>query len=504
MNRRVRRALASGKRKIEQRHANAVHENAGGPVLAGSNIHYEVAEKSRAINEGGIGAIHRMARKLKLAERIDADLELLKRHVPYHESDHVLNIAYNALCGGRTLDDIELRRMNAVFLDAIGAEAIPDPTTAGDFCRRFGTSDIRKLTDVINEIRLEVWKQQPRSFFEETARIDADGSIVSTTGECKEGMDVSYKGDWGYHPLVVSLANTREPLFILNRSGSRPSAEGVIPFFDEAIALCRRAGFTRIMLRGDTDFSCTEALDRWDADGVFFVLGYDARKNLVAKAETPLAYAELVRCAERVLKTEPRAKQPRIKEEVVVGREFKNVKLRSEDVAEFEYQPKRCDRSYRVVVIRKNLTVMKGEDALFDDVKYFFYITNDRALSREDVVREANERCDQENLIEQLKNGVRALHAPVNTLNANWAYMIMAALAWTLKAWFALLLPIHPRWREKHEVDRVAVLRMEFRTFLNSVIRVPCQIVRSARQIVYRFLAWTPGEHLVFRLLDAV
>ncbi len=205
-----------------------------------------------------------------------------------------------------------------------------------------------------------------------------------------------------------------------------------------------------------------------------------------------------------MLKTEPRAKQPRIKEEVVVGREFKNVKLRSEDVAEFEYQPKRCDRSYRVVVIRKNLTVMKGEDALFDDVKYFFYITNDRALSREDVVREANERCDQENLIEQLKNGVRALHAPVNTLNANWAYMIMAALAWTLKAWFALLLPIHPRWREKHEVDRVAVLRMEFRTFLNSVIRFPCQIVRSARQIVYRFLAWTPGEHLVFRLLDAV
>src|SRR5207248_289377 len=161
----------------------------------------------------------------------------------------------------------------------------------------------------------------------------------------------------------------------MNRSGSRPSSEGVIPFFDEAIALCRRAGFKRIMLRGDTDFSCTEALDRWDDDGVFFVLGYDARKNLVAKAETPLVYAELVRRAERVLKTEPRAKQPRFKEEVVRGREFKNIELRSEDVAEFEYQPTSCKRSYRVVVVRKNLSVMKGEDALFDDVKYFFYIT---------------------------------------------------------------------------------------------------------------------------------
>lgn len=504
MNRRVRRALAAGKRKIEQRHADAVHENNSGPVLSASNIRYEIAQRTHAVCEGGIGAIHRMVQKLKLPNRIDAALDLLKRHVPYHESDHVLNIAYNALCGGRTLDDIELRRMNAVFLDAIGADSIPDPTTAGDFCRRFEERDLRALTDVLNEVRVDVWKQQPRSFFDATARIEADGSLVTTTGECKEGMDVSYKGDWGYHPLIVSLANTCEPLFIVNRGGSRPSSEGVIPFFDAAIDLCRRAGFARVMLRGDTDFSCTEALDRWDDEGVFFVLGYDARKNLVAKAETPLVYAELVRAAERVLKTEPRAKQPRFKEEVVHGREFKNIKLRSEDVAEFEYQPTFCKRSYRVVVIRKNLTVMKGEAALFDDVRYFFYITNDRQLSAQQVVHEANQRCDQENLIAQLKNGVRALHAPVNTLNANWAYMIMAALAWTLKAWFAMSLSVNPRWREKHEADRTAVLRMDFRTFLNTVIRIPCQIVKTARQIVYRFLAWTPGEHLVFRLLDAV
>jgi hypothetical protein len=473
-------------------------------VLSGSNIRYEIAEKTHAIIEGGIGAIHRMVQKLKLPQRIDASLELLKRHVPYHEADHVLNIAYNAMCGGRTLDDIELRRMNAVFLDAIGADSIPDPTTSGDFCRRFSERNLRTLTDVINEVRLDVWKRQPRSFFETTAYLEADGSLVTTSGECKEGMDVSYKGDWGYHPLIVSLANTCEPLFIMNRSGSRPSSEGVIPYFDEAIALCRRAGFTRIMLRGDTDFSCTEALDRWNDDGVFFVLGYDARKNLVAKAGMPLIYAELARRAQRVLKTEPRAKPPRVKEEIVIGREFKNTKLRSEDVAEFEYQPTACARSYRVVVVRKNLTVEKGGVALFDDVRYFFYITNDRGLSAEEVVRQANQRCDQENLIAQLKNGVRALHAPVNTLNANWAYMIMAALAWTLKAWFALLLPIHPRWRDKHEGDRIAVLRMDFRTFLNSVIRIPCQIIKTARQIVYRLLAWTPGEHLVFRLLDAV
>ena len=96
--------------------------------------------------------------------------------------------------------------------------------------------------------------------------------------------------------------------------------------------------------------------------------------------------------------------------------------------------------------MRKNLSVEKGEKVLFDDVRYFFYITNDRARSASEVVFCANDRCDQENLIAQLSGGVRALAAPVDTLTSNWAYMVMASLAWTLKAWFALSLPETGRW----------------------------------------------------------
>jgi hypothetical protein len=140
---------------------------------------------------------------------------------------------------------------------------------------------------------------------------------------------------------------------------------------------------------------------------------------------------------------------------------------------------------------------------LFDDVRYFFYITNDRDLTPEQVVFESNDRCDQENLIEQLKNGVRALHAPLNTLNANWAYMVMASLAWSIKAWMAMALPVVPRWRAKHEAERRAWLRMDFRTFREAVLAVPVQILRSGRRRIWRILAWRPQLPVFFRLVGA-
>jgi len=467
---------------------------------------YEIAERTRAIACGGIGAIHQLVRSVGLAEQIDERLLVLKQPKPYHDSDHVLNIAYNLLCGGRVLDDIEVRRNDAVFLDALGARAIPDPTTAGDYCRRFDEEAIWRLMDVINDVRVGIWQQQPESFKSATARIDADGSILPTSGECKEGMDMSYKGVWGYHPLLISLANTQEPLFVLNRKGSRPSHEGAPELLDKAIALCRRGGFRDILLRGDTDFSLSAHLDRWDLDGVRFVFGYDANPSFVNRAQnlTDGEYSKLERRANQVFSTQPRAKQPRVKEQIVIERGYKNLRLISEEVAEFEHEPTRAKRTYRIVVVRKLILEERGQRCLDEFYRYLFYITNDRTMSPEEVVAEANHRCDQENLIDQLKNGARALHAPLNTLDANWAYMVIASLAWTLKAWFALMLPITPRWREKHEAQRKWVLRMEFRTFLQQLVMVPAQILRSGHRIVFRLLAWRPRLSILFRLLDAV
>ncbi|MCP4308038.1 MAG: IS1380 family transposase [bacterium] len=504
----IRQRLASRKRRVERRLERAVRPNFGGPWLKGSRIRYELGERVEAIAHGGIGAMHQLVRHTGLAKRIDERLKLLKVHWPYHESDHVLNIAYNLLCGGRVLEDIELRRNDEAYLNALGTESIPDPTTAGDFCRRFDEHDVHQLMDAINQTRLQVWRAQDPAFFEQTARIDADGTLVGTDGECKEGMALAYNGVWGYHPLVVSFPLTQEVLFAVNRSANRPSAEGAAPYFDKAITLCREAGFTDILLRGDTDFSQTTELDRWDADGVRFVFGYDARKNMLAHARSirDRAYSELVRRAERVVKTKPRRRPPNIKQQVIEERGYKNIRLESEELVDFDYQPVACQRPYRVVALRKNLIVERGQAKLFveDEVRYFFYITNDRSLSNEAVVREANQRCDQENLIAQLKSGVRALHAPVNTLIANWAYMVMASLAWSLKAWAALSLPVHPRWEKRHQQQRHQLLRMEFRTFLNAFINIPAQIVRTSRRIIYRLLAYNPSQHLLFRLLSGI
>jgi len=497
--------MVKRQRRIEYRLRDRQWDSQAAPMFRAKNIHYDVADRDRALDAGGIGLVHRLARRVGLIEAIDRRLRLLKRHLPYHESDHVLNIAYNIVAGGTFLEDIELRRNDEVFMDALGAQRIPDPTTAGDFCRRFDEQDIEILMEAINESRLRVWKQQPESFFAE-ALIDGDGTLTSSTGECKDGMDFSYKGTWGYHPLVISLANTQEPLYLVNRSGNRHSEEGAAKRFDQSISLCRRAGFRQITLRGDTDFSQTHHLDRWSEQGVGFIFGFNAVKKLRETAEKlpKSAWQRLDRPARYEVKTESRQRPENVKDEVILRREYKNIRLDSEQVAEFDYQPTFCKNTYRMVALRKNLSVERGEHLLFDDIRYFFYITDDRELSQSEVVFKANDRCNQENLIEQLKNGVSAMKMPVDNLVSNWAYMVMASLAWTLKAWFALLLPERGRWAGKYAAEKREVLRMEFKKFVNAFVRIPAQLVKTGRRLVFRLLAWNHYQHIFMRAVETL
>jgi len=473
--------IAKRNRKNSIKNQKRNWEDQPRPMIAGSNIHFDIDGRHNGIACGGIGIIHQMIQKMGLADEINSKLELLKRHLPYHESDHILNIVYNILVGGTCLDDIELLRNDEAYLDALNAQIIPDPTTAGDFLRRFKQEDIILLMDVINDIRKQVWLKQSLKFRKQ-AIINIDGTICPTNGECKEGIDISYNGLWGYHPLVISLAGTREPLFIINRPGNVPSHTDSPVWINKGLDLVTGV-FEKVFLRGDTDFSLTENFDLW-SERCTFVFGVDARNNLVeiAKSIPTIEWELFKREPKYTVKTETRNRPENVKDQVITKRKFKKIETESEYLAEFTYRPGKCLKTYRVVVLKKNLKVFKGEVQLDDEVRYFFYITNDETSTAGEIIEFYRDRADHENDIEQLKNGVKAIHAPSNTLISNWAYMVIASMAWSLKIWYGLLIPNRPLGH--------AIVRMEFKKFVNTFINIPCLIVKTGRKICYRIIGY--------------
>ncbi len=505
MNAKVRKQLRKRKRKLLRR-ISVMHGAWQSPMIRPCQTKLELAEKQQAIGCGGISVIMRLINSLQLRQYINQAAAVLKIHLPYDEADHIFNIAINLLAGGTCLEHLEHRRNDEAYLDALGAERIPDPTTAGDFCRRFSDVQLLHVMQGINRARRQVWRQQDDGFFDQ-ATIESDGTMVETDGEKKEGIGINHKGQWGYHPLVVSLAETQEVLYLANRSGNRPSHEHSSFYFDLAIGECRKAGFRKIVLRGDTDFSSTEHLDRWDTQGVKFTLGYDAWPNLVKIADglEKTAWKPLER--EKPTAKTQRAKRPNYKEQIVENNGYKNQKLRAESYAEFEYRPTACSQTYRMVVVRKEIDVTSGQHLLFDTEKYFFYITNESAdeVPAREVVRGSNQRCNQENTISQLK-ACHALTAPLNDLESNWAYMLFASLAWTLKIWSGMMIRVqgNPDQRRKRREARKRVITMEFSTYLNSLMLIPAQIIRGARRRTFRLLSYRPSVDLLFTIHDHI
>lgn len=485
--------------KVAARHAKAGHWNQRPqPMFNAGKIHYEVGANGDAMSFGGIGAVHRLVTKLGLDQQMDADLNLLKVHLPYHESDHILNMAYNVMCGGTRLEDIERLRHDTAYMNALGADLIPDPTTAGDFTRRFTEADVETLMDSINSVRAKLWQGRGAELLGPVTYLDVDGTIAPTYGEKKAGMDISYKGIWGYAPLIVSVANTREVLHVVNRPGNAASHKDAAKWIDKGIEQLEPHA-PKICVRGDTDFSLTANFDRW-AEKVDFIFGMDNNAALRSRAEalkeSDWKRLERKRSYETVTGQSRTRCQRNEKERIVQEREYENLHLNYEDAAEFEYSPGKCSQSYRVVALRKNISKMKGENVLIDEIRYFFYITTRRDLSAAEVVRCANERCDQENVIEQLKNGVNAMRLPVYDLVSNWAYMVIASLAWNIKSWFAMMMHL--------KADRKAYIGMEFRRFINSIILIPCRVMRRARSITVRIIGYQPALDRLFSAWNTI
>ncbi len=245
----------------------------------------------------------------------------------------------------------------------------------------------------------------------------------------------------------------------------------------------RTAGFKKVLLRGDCHFSITDNFDYCTDQDVQFVFGVAAHSKLVEIAEAlgSGAWSKLRRDSKRGKGHQ----KENVKQRIVEERGYRNLELEEEHYAEFAYRPTKCAKEYRIVALRKKILVKEGQNLLIPEIRFFFYITNAKKswLSPRSVIRHANERCNQENLIEQAKNGVHAMRMPCDTLLANDAYMLIACLAWNLKAWLAQL------WPDREEGE--ALRKMEYRRFIASVIAIPCQVVKTGRRVVIRALSYS-------------
>ena len=362
------------------------------------------------------------------------------------------------------------------------------------------------LQEAVNRARLRAWAAQPASFWAQTARIDADATIVPTGAEAKAGIDIAYNGVWGYSALLVSLANTAEPLYLALHGANRPSHEGVVPLYDRAIALCRQAGFPDILLRGDTDFSLTTELDRWSSDGVRFVFGYNAWASMLGRAGAvpDEAYHELVARAERAIKTRPRARPANAKDAIVRARRYKVLRQKHARRGQLLLPAGQVQKGLPGRRPAQGPLGRAGRGRAVQRVPLLLLHHQRLGADRRPGGRRGPTRCNQENLIAQLKGGVRALHAPVNTLNANWAYMAMAAPAWSIKAWCAHLLPVEPPLGGPAQRPAPPTATDGFPYFPTAFIEVPCQVVKGARQVRWRVQSWNPWLGAFFRLLDAL
>jgi hypothetical protein len=439
----------------------------------------EVDQRADTTAYGGLELAHRLATALGVAEAIDRRVEVLKLHMPYHESDHLLAQAYNLFVGGSCLQDLQNLQDAEAVKRLLGAVRLPDPTTAGDFLRRFKACDLKDLQAALDEVRVRAWSCLPRAKRRQ-ATIDMDSTIKPVYGECKQGADFTYNRKYGYHPLLVTLAETGECLRLINRSGNVSSAEGIEREIGAVLPLVSEH-FERVYLRGDSKFCRRELVTMADAEGACFAFVKEQSPNLSAIVEslprTAWAPFHSHLQKERVSKTgATRKKRPRRKKRIAKQRGYRNLRTVREWVAETGYRLTHTEVDCRLVIKRKKLEVRDRQGRLFTEYRYQYVLSNIAAAEMDtaEVVRFAYKRCHQENAIEQLKNGLGGLRMPTGELRANGVFMLAAQITWNLRAWLSLLaLP-------------EATLRWEWKWFRQAFVYVGARVVEHSGRVVVR------------------
>jgi hypothetical protein len=425
---------------------------------------------------GGLALAARLVSRLGIRKLIDGMVSVLRSHRPFHESDHVLTHAYNLFVGGSAIEDIGDLQQSEPVRRLLGAARIPDPTTAGDFLRRFDEVQINALDRAIDEAHVQAWSRwRGRKREQPLGIVDLDSHVHHVYGNQKEGADFTYKGGFGYHPLVISLAETQECLRLVNRPGNVASAEGAVEHLKE-LAPMLKARFRQVLIRGDSAFAQQAIFDVCDSEGMYFAMVSAKQRNFEELAEEiPDGSWRPFRATERARPSRPRRKRRRnLRRKRARERGKRDLRLEKQWVAEVSYRPTRSSRSYRLIVRRQRIEE-SSQGELFELWRYRFVLTNmPRSTKAEEVLRLTYRRCDQEKVIEQLQNGVAAMKLPTGTLLANHAYLVCARLAQNIKSWLAMLaLPAE-------------TLRWGWKRFRRSFVYLAARIITSGRRWILR------------------
>lgn len=436
-------------------------------------------ENSDVTAYGGLALAARLASSLKLAQAIDQNLQLLQSHRPFHESDHVLTHVYNLFVGGDNIEDIADLQHSQAVCRMLGAGRLPDPTTAGDFLRRFGQKDIDTLDRVTDQMHMATWNRRYGRKKQPLGLLDIDSHVHHVYGDQKEGADFTYKGGFGYHPLVLSLAGTQECLRLINRPGNVTSADGAAEQV-ESVAPLLKSRFERVLVRGDSAFACQDLYETCERLGFDFAFVSPTQRNFEALADSvpERSWRVFETYADKAGHVQPGDRRKRgknLRRAKARERGKRDIKLEKQWMVEIPYKPTRSERTYRLIIRRQRIEE-SFQGRLFEIWRYRYAITNLRAsITTEEVLRFTYGRCDQENIIEQLQSGVAAMRMPTGTLLANAALLACARIAHNLKAWLAMLaLPEE-------------TMRWEWKRFRRAFVFVAARVVHSGRQTLVRF-----------------
>ena len=462
----------------------------GYPVMTLPKQHLDAVDDAPVTSFAGLTLFITFAAAFNLKDRINESLSFFKRWLPYSEADHVLSIAANLYVGGEHLEDMaELQHSEAV-LRMFGACRLPDPTTEGDFLRRFetaGEGSVEALRRTVDGVEEAVWKKLRKRVGKRgrkmpLATVDLDGHIKESLGVQREGADFSYDGRFGFQPLAITLAQTGEALALLNRPGNGRSSDGVAEKLDEVLPRLKPF-FESILVRGDSDF------DRADIRAVctkhsvnFAFVGRDdsshgrTREAMMIEEELWRPFRSRAERQQEERRQRPgykaRKKKPNRRRQKARERGYKELYQARQWVTEVDFDPEGEEATHRLVIRRQLVEHREGQVHLFDEYRYHFIVTDlPLEMGMTAVVDETYKRCDQENIIEQLGSGVAAWAMPVREYLGNCAWLEMARLAWNIGKWIAALaLP-----RE--------VSRWEWKRFRRAFVLVVAEVVKGGRQI---------------------